>query len=133
MLPFLSALLASACIASPVHPASSFSPYGSGPAVGVAPVWGIVSMQSGRAHFERQSNGWYAAKLLWIVSPRFRFQLYLDVGGGRFLGGTQQIAGVDKARWRDHPSSVLIRKPGCLVFHVGGAGFSRTITMRATT
>jgi hypothetical protein len=134
VLPFLSALVASACIASPVHPASSFSPYGSGPAVGVVPVWGIMSMESGTAHFEARGNGWYAAKVLWIISPRFTFELYIDVDGGRFVGGEQQISGTAKARWRDHPSTMLIRRPGCLTFHVGGpGGFSRTIRIRATT
>jgi hypothetical protein len=133
VLPFLSALVASACLASPAHPASSFSPYGSGPALGVAPVWGIMSMEIGTAHFEAKGNGWFATKVLWIVSPRFKSLVLIDVDGGRFIGGTQRIRGVTKARWRDHPSTVLIPHPGCLTFHIGGPGLSRTITIRATT
>jgi hypothetical protein len=133
VLPFLSALVASACIASPSHPASSFSPYGSGPAFGTAPVWAIASTESGTAHFQARADGWYAAKILWIVSPRFKFLVVIGVDGARFSGGEQQIPGVATARWRDHPSTLLTRRPGCLTFHIGGPGLSRTITVRATT
>jgi hypothetical protein len=134
VLPFLSALVASACIASPAHPASSFSPYGAAAASGISPVWAVTPLEQGVAHFQRTSNGWFGAKILWIISPRFKFELYIDVDGGRFAGGTQEISGTTSALWRDHPSTVLIRRPGCLTFHVGGAGgFSRTIRIRATT
>jgi hypothetical protein len=132
VLPFLSALVASACIASPSHPANSFSPYGAAAASGIAPVWAVTPLQHGAARFKAQGDGWYAVKILWIVSPRYRSLVVIDVVGGRFVGGTQQIAGVTKARWRDHPSNVLVRRSGCLTFRVGGPGLSRTITIRAT-
>jgi hypothetical protein len=133
VLPFLSALVASACIVSPSHPANSFSPYGTAAASGIAPVWAVTPLQHGTARFEAQGNGWYAVKVLWIVSPRYKSRVVIDVDGGRFVGGTQQMVGVTKPRWRDHPSKVLIRRSGCLTFHVGGPGVSRTITLRATT
>ncbi|HEX4678397.1 MAG TPA: hypothetical protein VH210_04205 [Gaiellaceae bacterium] len=133
MLPFLSALIVSACIASPSRPANSFSPYGTAAASGVAPVWAITPLKHGSAHLEAQGDGWYAVKILWIVSPRYKSLVVIDVDGGHFVGGTQQIAGVTKARWRDRSTNMLIRRPGCLTFHVGGPGLSRTTTIRATT
>jgi hypothetical protein len=116
----------------PSHPATSFSPYGSGSAFGITPVWAIVSTKSA-AHFQRRGDGWYAAKILWIVSTRFPSLVVIGVDGAHFSGAEQQIPGVTKARWRDHASTVLIRRPGCLRFRVGGPGLSRTITVRATT
>jgi hypothetical protein len=133
VVPFLSVLLAWACSASPSHPANSFSPYGTAAASGIAPVWAVTPLEHGVAQFQARGDGWYSAKILWIVSPRYKSLVVIDANGGRFVGGTQKIAGVTKARWRDHPSSVLIRRSGCLTFHVGGPGLSRTITMWATT
>ena len=67
-----------------------------------------------------------------IVSPRLCSELYIDVGGGRFSGGTRRIDGVTRARWRDQPSTVIVTHPGCLRFHIGGPnGFARTITVAA--
>ena len=104
MLGFLSVLLAATCVASPSHPANSFSPYG----------------------------GTNKQKFLWIVSPRLPSELYIDVDGGRFSGGTRRIDGVTRARWRDQPSTVIVTHPGCLRFHIGGPnGFARTITVAA--
>jgi hypothetical protein len=132
MLPFLSSLLAAACMTSPSHAASSLSPYGGGAAIGSGPVWVVAPLEHGGVHFERRSDGTYAANLLWIVAPRWRFLTVIDVVGGRFVGGTQEIQGVGQARWRDRPSTVVSRA-GCLRFQIGGPGFARRITVRVVT
>ena len=132
MVPFVAALLAAACVASPSHRASSFSPYGSAPARGTGPGWAVTPLDHGAIRFRRRSNGTYAAKVLWIVAPRFRDELYIDVYGGRFQGGSRHLFGTSTARWRDQPSTVLVTRPGCLRFQIGGPeGFARRITVPA--
>jgi hypothetical protein len=145
VLPFLPALILSACITSPAHRANSFSPYGTGPAIGVAPVWAISPLWQGAVHFgpTPSDGGWHAAKILWIASPVYRRSVDVDADAqarfadfspdGKLLRTYQTIrlAGASPGRWYDLPSTVVVGSSGCVSFHVHGLGLTQQITMRA--
>jgi hypothetical protein len=122
VLPFLSALIVSACLTSPAHRANTFSPYGTGPAIGVAPVWAVSPLWQGAVHFEPtpSDGGWHGAKILWIASPSYRKAVEVDVDAharfadfgsdGKLLRTypTIRLSGASRGRWYDLPSTLVV-------------------------
>jgi hypothetical protein len=86
------------------------------------------------------SSGWQATKILWIASPMYRKSVEVTVGDeARFAdfdvdGNVRRTYGsiviLGGTKWRDLPSTLVVRRWGCVSFRVSGPGMRRTITIR---
>lgn len=142
------------CKRTPGRIASTFSPYGSGYALGTGPIYPIFGDYNPKASGSAVHYGdgvilggkWHTVKVLWISAPEYRKSAVVRgkrLGKGEVnlrwrergaLRLTRHLAGTASRPdgWRDWPTTMAIRAPGCYRLTVTGKGLFERITFAAT-
>jgi hypothetical protein len=120
-------------------------PSGTGAVAGSGPVYAVGNVI---AYGARMSDGTFPAKVLWVAAPEYPGPALIrgrqiDGVGAVFFSNSRRVtelrfeldtrvrAGASDQGWRYLPSTVNVEGPGCYGIQIDGAGWTRTIVMRA--